>query len=153
MCADADKPIVLCPGKPELVPAKPLWGFSTIEAPDAPSGLIVLADEHRALAPRAPREHHPGAVASMLRPTSPAAGDLPRGVRAEIQPEDERFAMDTIDRKVGRDGPTNSAHKTTAGIAWERVLIERVSDLVARYRQLASSRSAGNPPASASTWT
>ena len=50
MCADADKPIVLCPGKPELVPVKPLWGFSTIEAPDAPSGLIVLADEHRALA-------------------------------------------------------------------------------------------------------
>jgi hypothetical protein len=59
VCADADKPIVLCPGKPELVPAKPLWGFSTIEAPDAPSGLIVLADEHRALAPQRPARTSP----------------------------------------------------------------------------------------------
>ena len=189
MCADADKPIVLCPGKPELVPARPLWDFSTIAAPDAASGLMVLADEHRAIAhsdpaaaldlaaepvrhhlrvtsdepaidrllqrfglgrlrPLAPREQiTPELVASMLKTDlAMLRSDLPRGVRAEIQPEDIQFAMDTIDRKVGRDGPTNAAHKTTAGIAWERVLIERVSDLVTRYRQLSIVAIRWKPP-------
>jgi len=186
---ERDVPIVLCPGKPELVPAKPLWGFSTIEAPDAPLGLMVLADEHRALAhsdPAAaldlaadPVRHHLRASSdqptidrllqrlglSRLRPSAPREqitpsliasmlatdlrrlrSDLPRGVRAEIQPEDERFALETIDRKIGRDGPTHSAHKTTAGIAWERVLIERVSDLAARYGQISILAIRWKPP-------
>ncbi len=72
--------------------------------------------------------------------------DLPRGVRAEIQPEDERFALETIDRKIGRDGPTHSAHKTTAGIAWERVLIECVSDIAARYQQISILAIRWKPP-------
>lgn len=72
--------------------------------------------------------------------------DPPRGVRAEIQPEDERFALETIDRKIGRDGPTHSAHKTTAGIAWERVLTERVSDLAARYGQISILAIRWKPP-------
>jgi hypothetical protein len=186
---ERDVRVVLCPGKPELVPARPLWDFSTIAAPDAASGLMVLADEHRAIAhsdpaaaldlaadpvrhhlrvtsdeppidrllqrfglgplrPLAPREQiTPELVASMLKTDlARLRSDLPRGVRAEIQPEDIQFAMDTIDRKVGRDGPTNAAHKTTAGIAWERVLIERVSDLVTRYRQLSIVAIRWKPP-------
>jgi hypothetical protein len=139
VCADADKRVVLRPGRPELVPAKPLWDFSTIAAPDAASGLMVLADEHRAIAhfdpaaaldlaaepvrhhlrvtsdepaidrllqrfglgrlrPLAPREQiTPELVASMLKTDlGRLRSDLPRGVRAEIQPEDIQFAMDTI---------------------------------------------------------
>jgi hypothetical protein len=176
---ERDVPVVLCPRKPELVPPKPLWKFSAITTDDHPSGLIVLADDHRAIAhsdPAAcldlaaePLRHHlrvaddqsaidrllgrfglgrlrpsppreqitPELVASMLASDlRKLRSDLPRGVRAEIQPEDVQFAMETIDRKIGRDGPTSSAHKTTAGIAWERILIERVSDLAARYQQL-----------------
>jgi hypothetical protein len=186
---EREVPIVLCPGKPELVPSKPLWEFSTIATPNHPPGLTVLTDQHRAvvhsdpaacldlaaepvrhhlrvssdeaaidrllqrfglsrLRPSPPREQiTPELVASMLATDlRRLRADLPRGVRAEIQPEDVQFAMDTIDRNIGRDGPTSSAHKTTAGIAWERVLIERVADLTARYKQLSIVAIRWKPP-------
>jgi hypothetical protein len=186
---ERDVPVVLTPGKPELVPAKPLWNFSTIAPQDLPSRFMVLADDHRALAhsdpaacldlaadpvrhhlrastdqsaidrllgrfglsrlrPSPPREQiTPELVASMLaNDVNKLRSDLPRGVRAEIQPEDIQFAMETIDRKIGRDGPTSSAHKTTAGIAWERVLIERVSDLTARHRRFSIVALRWKPP-------
>jgi len=186
---EREVPVLLCPGKPELVPAKPLWKFSTVTTDDPPSGLVVLADDHHAIAhsdpaacldlaaepvrhhlrastdqsaidrllgrfglgrlrPSPPREQiTPELVASMLASDlRKLRSDLPRGVRAEIQPEDIQFAMDTIDRKIGRDGPTSSAHKTTAGIAWERVLIERVSDLTRRYKQLSIVAIRWKPP-------
>jgi hypothetical protein len=90
------------------------------------------------LRPSPPREQiTPELIASMLaQDLRKLRSELPRRVRAEIQPEDVQFAMETIDRRIGRDGPTHSARKTTAGIAWERVLIERVSDLTASYQQL-----------------
>ena len=97
--------------------------------------------------PRPASRSPPSSSPRCSRPTfGRLRSDLPRGVRAEIQPEDEQFAMETIDRKIGRDGPTNAAHKTTAGIAWERVLIERVSDLAARYRQLSILAIRWKPP-------
>jgi hypothetical protein len=79
----------------------------------------------------------PEVVASMLqRDLDQLRAELPRNVAVRIQPEDEQFALDTIDRKIGRDGPTHAARKTTAGIAWERVLIAMLEDLAAHDEQV-----------------
>jgi hypothetical protein len=76
-------------------------------------------------------------IASMLqRDLEQLRPELPTHVPAKIQPDDERFAIDTIDRKNGRDGPTHAARKTTAGIAWERILISQLEDLAADHEHV-----------------
>jgi hypothetical protein len=90
------------------------------------------------LRPRAPqRPLTPATIATLLRQ---ALGDLqaelPAGVSATIQLEDEQFAIETLDRHPGREQPTRAARKVAAGIAWERVVIVRVADLCAEHDHL-----------------
>jgi hypothetical protein len=65
------------------------------------------------------------------------ADELPSGVSASIQPEDERFATATLDRYHRRgDSPTDGMLAVAAGIAWERVLIATTIDLYETHDQL-----------------
>jgi hypothetical protein len=73
-------------------------------------------------------------------------GELPRTIQAEIQPADEQFAIETLDRHPPREKPTKAARKATAGIAWERVLIERVAALAAEHPELTITAERWKPP-------
>ncbi|MGH2833117.1 MAG: hypothetical protein ACRDK2_10115 [Solirubrobacteraceae bacterium] len=94
-----------------------------------------------------PSQLTPQIVASMLASNFQRLRvELPRTVQAEIQPEDEQFALETIDRNARHDGPTQAARKAAAGIAWERVLIARVSHLASNYEQLGITAVRWKPP-------
>jgi hypothetical protein len=90
------------------------------------------------LRPRAPQKKlTPQTVASMLsRALDELQGELPDSIKATIQPEDEQFALDTLDRQRTPENPTQAARKAAAGIAWERVLSTRLGDLTAEHDQL-----------------
>jgi hypothetical protein len=89
----------------------------------------------------------PQIIASMLRQALEGLrGELPRTVRADIQPKDEQFAIETLDRHPPREKPTQAARKAAAGIAWERVLIERVAHLSAQHDALTITAERWQPP-------
>lgn len=90
------------------------------------------------LRPRAPRRPlSPQAVAAMLRQAlAELQRELPKTVTASIQPEDERFALETIHRQRTPESPTSAARKTAAGIAWERVLTALAHHLADEHDEL-----------------
>jgi hypothetical protein len=89
----------------------------------------------------------PQVIASMLRrELDKLRVELPQTVQANIQPQDEQFAIETLDRHPPREKPTKAAWKAAAGIAWERILIERVSHLSARHEQLTITAERWKPP-------
>lgn len=76
------------------------------------------------LRPPTPR-HRPTkqTIARMLKESlDDLRQELPKTLTAHLQPEDERFAHDTIDRQRTPENPTAKARRTAAGIAWERTL-------------------------------
>jgi hypothetical protein len=87
-------------------------------------------------------------VKGMLeRALATLAEELPSGVSASIQPEDERFATATLDRYHRRgDSPTDGMLAVAAGIAWERVLIAATIDLCETHDQLEYLASRWSPP-------
>lgn len=90
------------------------------------------------LRPRAPR-HKPShqTIAAMLRQAlAELQSELPRSVEASIQPEDEQFALETIDRQRTPENPSSAARKTAAGIAWERVLTALANHLADEHDEL-----------------
>jgi len=89
----------------------------------------------------------PQVIASMLRrELEKLRAELPQTVQADIQPADEQFAIQTLDRHPPREQPTKAAWKAAAGIAWERVLIERVAHLAARHDALTVTAERWQPP-------
>jgi len=90
------------------------------------------------LAPSAPRRPlTQTTIAAMLRQAlDDLRSELPAGVDAAIQPEDERFAIETLERHPGREQPTQAARKAAAGIAWERVVMTRMRALAAEPNRL-----------------
>ena len=72
--------------------------------------------------------------------------ELPQTVQADIQSADEQFAIETLDRHPPREQPTKAAWKAAAGIAWERILIERVAHLSTRHQQLTITAERWKPP-------
>lgn len=89
------------------------------------------------LRPRAPRHKpSPQTIATMLRHAlADLQSELPKSVKASIQPEDERFALETIDRQRNPENPSGAARKTAAGIAWERVLATLAHHLTTKHDQ------------------
>jgi hypothetical protein len=90
------------------------------------------------LRPRLPRRPlTPATIASMLHQAlDDLRAELPIGVSATIQPEDEQFALQALERHAAGDTPTRAARKVAAGIAWERAVIARVADLAAEHDHL-----------------
>ncbi len=90
------------------------------------------------LRPRAPRRSLTShALATMLRQALDELQDeLPNTVKASIQPQDEQFALETIDRQRTPEHPTRAARKTAAGIAWERILTTLAHHLATEHPQL-----------------
>jgi hypothetical protein len=65
----------------------------------------------------------PRQLTAMLRQALGELQDeLPRALTARIEPEDEQFALETIDRQGSPENPTRAAHRAAAGIAWERIV-------------------------------
>jgi len=176
---ERDIQIVLCPARPELVPKRAAFNFTTTAAAAHTHMLAVLADDAHAvlhsdpaacldrpatparqhmhasrdreaiawlrnrlalkpLAPRPPRRAlTPTTIASLLRQAlDELRGELPAGVKATIQPEDERFALQTLERYDATETPTRATRKAAAGIAWERALIARVAHLCVEHDHL-----------------
>jgi hypothetical protein len=60
--------------------------------------------------------------------------ELPEGVTATIEPEDERFAAATLDRyHLPGAHPTDGIHAAAAGAAWERATIATAMNLCAAH--------------------
>jgi hypothetical protein len=77
------------------------------------------------------------AIGTMLRNAlAELRVELPKTVAAEIQPEDEQFALQTIERQRTPENPSRAAHKTAAGIAWERILIALAHHLATEHDHL-----------------
>jgi hypothetical protein len=73
----------------------------------------------------------------MLRQAlSDLQNELPSNVKASIQPQDEQFALQTIDRQRNPENPTSAARKTAAGIAWEGVLTALAQHITTEHDQL-----------------
>ncbi|HEV7162637.1 MAG TPA: hypothetical protein VGN25_05215 [Solirubrobacteraceae bacterium] len=73
--------------------------------------------------------------------------ELPSGVTASIEPEDESFAAATLDRYHRRgDSPTDGMLAVAAGIAWERVVIATATHLCEQHDQLEFLASRWSPP-------
>ncbi len=90
------------------------------------------------LRPRAQR-HKPRqqTIASMFRQAlADLENELPKTIAPQIQPADEQFALETIDRQRNPENPTSAARKTAAGIAWERVLTALAQQLTTEHDQL-----------------
>jgi hypothetical protein len=90
----------------------------------------------------------PQAVKGMLtQALAKLKGELPDGVSAAIEPDDERAAAATLDR-YHRPGssPTEGMHAAAAGIAWERVVIAAATDLCERHPQLEYLAARWSPP-------
>jgi hypothetical protein len=107
--------------------------------------LLALSPPQR----RKPSEKlGPQAVKDMLvQALAKLAGELPDGVSAAIEPDDERSAAATLDR-YHRPGssPTEGMHAAAAGIAWERVVIAAATDLCEVHPQLEYLASRWAPP-------
>lgn len=90
------------------------------------------------LRPPAPRYKPTAAtVATMLRQAlNELQTELPTTITATIQPADEQFALETIDRQRDPENPTSAARKTAAGIAWERILTALAQHLTTEHEQL-----------------
>jgi hypothetical protein len=90
------------------------------------------------LRPRAPR-HKPRqqTIATMLRDAlADLENELPKTVTPQIQPADERFALETIARQRNPENPDSAARKIAAGLAWERTLITLAHHLAGEHEQL-----------------
>ena len=100
------------------------------------------------LRPRAPRRPlTPQTLATMLRQALDQLQDeLPKTVKASIQPQDEQFALETIDRQRTPENPTSAARKTAAGIAWERTLGALAHHLATEHPQLQILAERWKPP-------
>jgi hypothetical protein len=100
------------------------------------------------LRPRAPRRPlTPQALATMLHQALDELQDeLPKTVTASIQPQDEQFALETIDRQRAPENPTSAARKTAAGIAWERILAALAHHLATQHPQLQILAERWKPP-------
>jgi hypothetical protein len=72
--------------------------------------------------------------------------ELPNTITASIQPADEQFALETIDRQRNPENPTSAARKTAAGIAWERVLTALAQHLTTEHEQLQLIAERWQPP-------
>lgn len=101
------------------------------------------------LRPRAPRRPlTPKALAKMLRQAlDELQHELPKTLHPSIQPEDEQFAQETIDRQRTPENPTSAARKTAAGIAWERILTTLAHHLATQHPQLQILTERWKPPA------
>lgn len=100
----------------------------------------------RRRAPRRPLT--PQTLAKMLRQAlDELQHELPKTIRASIQPEDEQFALATIDRQRTPENPTSAARKTAAGIAWERILTTLAHHLATQHPQLQILAERWKPPA------
>jgi hypothetical protein len=90
----------------------------------------------------------PQAVRGMLvQALAKLEGELPDGVNATIEPDDERAAAATLDRYHHRGGsPTEGMHAAAAGIAWERIVIATATDLCERHDQLEYLTARWSPP-------
>jgi hypothetical protein len=89
----------------------------------------------------------PEKIASMLRQElDKLQAELPATLQVTIQPADEQFALETIDRQRTPENPTKAAWRAAAGIAWERVLTERVRDIIANHDDLKLLRERWVPP-------
>ena len=100
------------------------------------------------LRPQAPRHPiSPEKIASMLRQElDKLHAELPPNLQVTIQPADEQFAIQTLDRQRTPENPTKAAWRAAAGIAWERILIERVRDIAASHADLHLLRERWVPP-------
>lgn len=87
---------------------------------------------------RAPRRRlTPQEIAAMLRQALGELQDeLPKTIRASIGPDDEEFALETIDRGHTPENPTRAARRAAAGIAWERVLATLAEHVTANHEAL-----------------
>jgi hypothetical protein len=87
---------------------------------------------------RAPRQKlTPQKIAALLRQALDELQDeLPTKVKASIEPDDEAFALQTIDRGHTSKSPTRAAHKAAAGIAWERILATLADHVTADHQAL-----------------
>jgi hypothetical protein len=76
--------------------------------------------------------------------------ELPQGVTASIEPDDERFAAATLDRYEGdprRDGSTmEGMYAMAAGIAWERIVIDTARGLCDAHEELEYVAARWSPP-------
>jgi hypothetical protein len=110
--------------------------YATNQA-DAIAGLLDKLGLKR-LRPPAPRyKPTPRTISSMLRQALGELQDeLPNTVQATIQPEDEKFALDTLHRQRTPENPTQAARRAAAGIAWERILATLIHHLTAGHDEL-----------------
>jgi hypothetical protein len=100
------------------------------------------------LRPRAPR-HKPRqqTIATMLRQAlADLENELPKTVTPQIQPADERFALETIARQRNPENPDSAARKIAAGLAWERALIALAHHLASEHEQLQVLAERWKPP-------
>jgi hypothetical protein len=114
---------------------------------EAIAGLLDRLGLKR-LRPRAPRQKlTPQTVAAMLRQAlNELQGELPNTIKATIQPEDEKFAQETIDRQRTPENPTAQARRAAAGIAWERVLTTLAHHLATDHDELQVIAERWKPP-------
>jgi hypothetical protein len=122
------------------------YAYTTQHA-EAIAGLLDRLGLGR-LRPRAPRQQlTPRTIAAMLRHAlNELQAELPKSIRATIQPADEQFALATIDRQRNPENPTSAARKTAAGIAWERILTALAYDLTTKHDHLQVIAERWKPP-------
>ncbi len=188
--SDRDVQIVLCPTKPDQIPTRAPFEFTTTPAPDRhPHALTILADETHAvthtdpaafldrrtkphrqhayttnqadaiaglldrlglerLRPRAPRQQLTAqTITAMLRQAlHELQAELPKNIKATIQPEDEQFADETIARQRTPEHPTAQARRAAAGIAWERILTTLAHHLATEHSRLEVIAERWKPP-------
>ena len=122
------------------------YAYTTHHA-DAIAGLLdrLHLKRLRALAPR--YKPDPRRIATMLRQAlNELQSELPATIAATIQPQDEQFALETIDRQRNPENPSSAARKTAAGIAWERTLTTLAQNLTTEHEQLQITAERWKPP-------
>lgn len=122
------------------------YAYTTHHA-DAIAGLLdrLHLKRLRALAPR--YKPDPRRIATMLRQAlNELQSELPATIAATIQPQDEQFALETIDRQRNPENPSSAARKTAAGIAWERTLTTLAQNLTTEHEQLQIIAERWKPP-------
>jgi hypothetical protein len=109
----------------------------TTQQGDAIAGLLDRLGLGRLRAPAPRYKPTPRTIATMLRRAlGELQTELPNTITATIQPEDEQFALETIDRQRTPENPTAQARRAAAGIAWERVLTTLAYDLTTKHEGL-----------------